>query len=397
MRLYLREGRVWYCAFVPIGAIKEVRLSTDIEVGKDRDASREKAQLKGVELAKAYNQKNDSSPTRETVNSRTRANLAWALEQTWQRRWKKSKSAITLKHVIPRLQQEIGHWLLHEIDFNLLDNYFSKLVFDAEDNPNGIAPATINRRRSYIHKAMSDAVNRGELSRMPQFPQVLREENEKDRQMWPTEEAAMLEWFDRMALDDHKDKREEWVYIKNLTVFLIDTGFRFSEVFKFNLQENTYACLPPITKNGKPRRIPLTRRAMEAVKYIMASPRWSYTVSEDVIATRWDFCSYRFDRCMTETAINRADTPTRDKVTLHILRHTTASRLISKGVSLMVVKEWMGHKSIKTTMRYAHLAPATLAGALSVLEGGPVAVVNSLTDTRALPEGNESSDIRHSG
>ena len=52
----------------------------------------------------------------------------------------------------------------------------------------------------------------------------------------------------------------------------------------------------------------------------------------------------------------------------YICRHTCASRLVQRGVPINVVKEWMGHRSIQMTMRYAHLAPANLKAAASVLE-----------------------------
>ena len=52
----------------------------------------------------------------------------------------------------------------------------------------------------------------------------------------------------------------------------------------------------------------------------------------------------------------------------HTLKHTTASRLVQKGVHLVSVKEIMGHSIIATTMRYAHLAPKNLQDAISVLE-----------------------------
>ena len=57
-----------------------------------------------------------------------------------------------------------------------------------------------------------------------------------------------------------------------------------------------------------------------------------------------------------------------DDAPWHTLRHTTASRLVQRGVQLVVVKEIMGHRSIHTTMRYAHLQPANLVDAISVLE-----------------------------
>lgn len=45
------------------------------------------------------------------------------------------------------------------------------------------------------------------------------------------------------------------------------------------------------------------------------------------------------------------------KVTPHMLRHTFASLLAAKGVSLYKVSKWMGHASITTTEIYAHLCP----------------------------------------
>lgn len=55
------------------------------------------------------------------------------------------------------------------------------------------------------------------------------------------------------------------------------------------------------------------------------------------------------------------------KIGWHTLRHTFASHLAMRGVPLPAIKELMGHSSIATTMRYAHVAPSTLRSAIALL------------------------------
>ena len=41
---------------------------------------------------------------------------------------------------------------------------------------------------------------------------------------------------------------------------------------------------------------------------------------------------------------------------IHILRHTYASGLLEAGVEIPVIQRRLGHSSIRSTMRYLHLA-----------------------------------------
>ena len=51
----------------------------------------------------------------------------------------------------------------------------------------------------------------------------------------------------------------------------------------------------------------------------------------------------------------------------HDLRHTAATRIVEKGIDLLVVKDILGHTSINTTMRYAHPVPENKQKAVEIL------------------------------
>jgi integrase len=44
---------------------------------------------------------------------------------------------------------------------------------------------------------------------------------------------------------------------------------------------------------------------------------------------------------------------------IHDLRHTFGTRCAAAGVSMRTLQEWMGHRDIATTQRYADYAPST--------------------------------------
>jgi integrase len=51
---------------------------------------------------------------------------------------------------------------------------------------------------------------------------------------------------------------------------------------------------------------------------------------------------------------------------IHDLRHSFASSLVNGGTPLYEVQKLLGHSSIRTTERYAHLAPERLLGSMRI-------------------------------
>jgi len=56
------------------------------------------------------------------------------------------------------------------------------------------------------------------------------------------------------------------------------------------------------------------------------------------------------------------------KVTLHSLRHAYATHLMDTGTDVRIIKELLGHTSLKTTMIYTHVTTRTLQNVKSPLD-----------------------------
>lgn len=103
-----------------------------------------------------------------------------------------------------------------------------------------------------------------------------------------------------------------------------------------------------VTKTGRPRMVPVHPAAIADLKRLpfRAHPRTYYTEFEAARA-----------------AIGRPE------VTMHDLRHSLASAIISAGGTLADVQGALHHQSIQSSARYAHLYPARLREVLFQVDG----------------------------
>jgi integrase len=149
-------------------------------------------------------------------------------------------------------------------------------------------------------------------------------------------------------------------YIHPLIVTVLHTGMRRSELFNLKWSDIDFdqktvtvqAKEDWHTKNYKSRTIQLT----PALEKVLREQRKSQ--SELGVRSEYVF-TYQGRRIVADISKSLKKVLKRAKienVTLHTLRHTFASQLAMAGVSLMDVKELMGHQNYATTLQYAHLA-----------------------------------------
>lgn len=111
-------------------------------------------------------------------------------------------------------------------------------------------------------------------------------------------------------------------------------------------------------KGNRTRTIPLTQDVAAMLARRKRSEGYVFTLQKAVI----DPHSMSEQLALAST---KAGLP---RITLHMLRHTFASQLAMKGVSIAVIQQLLGHTDIKTTMRYAHLSQNSLIEAVRQLE-----------------------------
>ena len=150
---------------------------------------------------------------------------------------------------------------------------------------------------------------------------------------------------------------------------LIYTGCRLGEVLSLKWEGVDFDCCClrlSDSKTGK-RTIPLNNSAVKVLHHVQKQADNHYV-----------FCGKKPGAPLA--TIQRTWEHIRKKAgipefRIHDLRHSFASFMIKNGVSLFELSKLLGHKSINTTMRYAHLADKELVGVTN--KGGKMFEANN--------------------
>ena len=252
------------------------------------------------------------------------------------------------KRILRRLETEFGALTLDQIDRETVLGFKFTRRADTKagsgEQTERIKGATVNRDIAALSAVLQLAVDRGWLHENPargvgRYP-------EKPDWTWlhPEEADALLE-----ACQHPKAPP----YLYPLVLAAIYTGMRAGELLNLewrdvDLRGRTISL--EVTKTGRRRLVPLRREVVDTLR------RWKGTYPGPHVIAKKDGSAFKQVPLCFRTALRRAGLRrTGRKICFRDLRHTAASWMAQNGADLLPIKRVLGHTTISTTQRYAHL------------------------------------------
>jgi len=149
-----------------------------------------------------------------------------------------------------------------------------------------------------------------------------------------------------------------------MLLFMYNTGARVQEVADLKIGDITCSRSPQVLITGKGQRQRVTLIWNDTLRDIEKSlcrrgltlndaDEYLFTNAEGLKISRSGI-SY-IVRKYTDIAAEKQPGLKNKNVSPHTFRHTTAMSLIRAGVDIVTIKEWLGHRDIKTTMLYLEI------------------------------------------
>jgi integrase len=272
--------------------------------------------------------------------------LSEATRVVYKRRKNGTKSAtnflIGMKHNIKALG---------DLPVNKITRPMVNKMMDTLKQEHKNSNAVVNQKMGYLRVVLQEMEEDGYIE-MIKMPKPRPTKNSKVHYLTEDMERELLSWLNCMQRN-----REA----KDIVECLIDLGCRVNELLglekRFVDFDNNQINFND-RKNDQAVAVPMTNRVQSIIR------RYYREVKD-------------FDRLFTlnYSELNaiwqkaRKDLGYADKkfYTIHLCRHTCASRLVQRGVPILLVKDWLGHEDIENTMIYAHLQPKALHSYVEVL------------------------------
>jgi site-specific recombinase XerD len=200
------------------------------------------------------------------------------------------------------------------------------------------------------------------ISALRFFYQNILKTNCVQEQKRPKKDKILPQVFSKdeviLILDSVKNPKH-----RLLLMLAYSSGLRVSEVVALKREDidlERKTLLISSAKGRKDRYTILSNQAEDALKIYFESHKtenWLFPGQKTEF-----YLTIRSAQRVFEAALARSGIPKRGSI--HSLRHSFATHLLESGVSIVHIRDLLGHSSIKTTERYTHV---TKSGPLKVL------------------------------
>lgn len=258
----------------------------------------------------------------------------------WNRYAKSLKGGKDYWNRIQQLLPEFGNMWLHQIEQRDIEGWIAKMQ---EVNKT----ATVKRQLAFLSGVFTKAVDYKYIQENPARAIKLKTIDNKRT------EYLSIEEYQRLL-----GAAEESPMLKAAIIIAAGTGMRAGELFSMqwswcDFKKRQIRIPAETAKNSKSRIIPVIEPIYQALQnipyrnlkspFVLTSSRLGKPYSEHM-------------KGVLQKAVQKAGLP--DYYGWHIIgRHTYASWYIEDGGNIYTLQKILGHESIKTTGRYAHLAP----------------------------------------
>lgn len=374
MYLNAKKG-VYYADFVVSKVRHHFSLGTANENVAKGLEEEHKAKARLDHMKKARETQADTQPARfiPAWMRQSTMSLSMAFERTNAEVWERNKDSQNPRIHMRRILGIIGDLP----DLRELSSTHVSLIVDTLE-AEGKTGATINKYLTSLFVILNRACEVWEPSVLEKViswrAYKQRKSQSREKVVTASELASIYEYY----LDN--DYREMFLFVK----LLRNTGMRKGELHRIELRDidiRRREMVSRINKEGdKPKYIPLNSEAFSAVRELMGTRLKETGMGKDgdLMGTlSLNKVQSNNQTLLVQLSSNQTDTlwkkmkknsciKDKPEIVMHSLRHTFASDLINKGVSVYVVKELLGHSSVEITNVYAHINNSTLHDAVNL-------------------------------
>lgn len=240
------------------------------------------------------------------------------------------------RHLVPAL----GELAMDAVSTSVIDELIARLVGSS------LKPKTVYNIVATLRTVMGTAVEWGVIRSAPKIRSV----------RVPEQPFDFLTAFEATTLLSCASDSVEHA----LLLLALGTGARAGEVLALQWRDVGPAGvtfgrsrtreLEGPSKSGRTRTVPLAGSVRRALGRIEHSRSRRVFCGDDGAPWKLRELHRRLDAALARAKLRR--------IRFQDLRHTFASHAALSGVPLRQLQSWLGHASLKTTARYAHLAPS---------------------------------------